>query len=150
MQTHARLFLIRAARIVRMFEIKSSMKGIVRWYFSWPACPVRSGRPWPFELGLSASAAVWILWLCHNISWSHHIRDETFTEVGHSWKSLSLFFFLLLRWWGVSFNYHLIWVFPGQRHTFRSSVSDFSACSGVVGYRDQLNTPRLTFPSVFA
>lgn len=37
--------------IVRMFGIKSSMKGIVWWYFSWPACLVRSGKPWLCELG---------------------------------------------------------------------------------------------------
>lgn len=41
-----------------MFELKSSMKGIVWWYFSWPACLVRSREPWPYELGLAALAAV--------------------------------------------------------------------------------------------
>lgn len=50
METRAWLFLT-TRRIVRMFGIKSSMKRIVWWYFSWPACLVRSGKPWPCEFG---------------------------------------------------------------------------------------------------
>lgn len=50
MQTRVQLSLT-ALGIVRMFGIKSSMKRIVWWYFSWPACLVRSGKPWPCELG---------------------------------------------------------------------------------------------------
>lgn len=50
METRAWLFLT-TPRIVRMFGIKSSMKRIVWWYFSWPACLVRSGKPWPCEFG---------------------------------------------------------------------------------------------------
>lgn len=50
METRAQLFLTTPG-IVRMFGIKSSMKRIVWWYFSWPACLVRSGKPWPCEPG---------------------------------------------------------------------------------------------------
>lgn len=50
MQTRVQLFLTTPG-IVRMFGIKSSMKRIVWWYFSWPACLVRSGKPWLCELG---------------------------------------------------------------------------------------------------
>lgn len=93
MQTHARLFLIRAARIVRMLELKSSMKRIVWWYFSWPACLVRSRKPWPYELWLTSLAAVWTLWLGHNTSWSHKLGTKplqrwTFPKMGDMFDPL--------------------------------------------------------------
>lgn len=42
-----------AVRSVRMLELKSSMKGIVCWYFSWPARLLGSRKPRPSELGLT-------------------------------------------------------------------------------------------------
>lgn len=53
MQTQTGRCVIGAARSVRMLELKSSMKGIVCWYFSWPAPLVGSRKPRPFELGLT-------------------------------------------------------------------------------------------------
>lgn len=53
MQTQTGRCVTGAAPSVRMLELKSSMKGIVCWYFSWPAPLVRSRKPRPFELGLT-------------------------------------------------------------------------------------------------
>lgn len=53
MQTQTGRCVIGAVRSVRMLELKSSMKGIVCWYFSWPAPLVGSRKPRLFELGLT-------------------------------------------------------------------------------------------------
>lgn len=58
MQTHARLFLMRGTRIVRMFELKLSVKRIVWWYFSWLPRLVRS----KISFGRMNSSSLLWLW----------------------------------------------------------------------------------------
>lgn len=127
MQTQAQLFLTGGTRIVRIFELKSSVKRIVWWYFSWPAHLVRSRQPWPDELSLTALAVGSALWLDHSTSWiyrvfSKHVMGMDVHLDGVCVWSSSVSF------WGVSrlsFHYHqtITQAFPRSWHV--SVVQDW-------------------------